>query len=411
MEIQCPNCKNVTTCGVNIGVVYFGCPNCFNLFSYKSASEGIDIDEFESRSTDIVLFIGDKGVIKGTEYIITATIVKKVEGYKIWYREYILTAANGDKAFLSETDGHWIFLKETGFEFEIKSSTRYINHNDIELRLYSRDDVKITYAEGFFDYTIPLQKQQMIEFINAPYIYSIEKDADGEAAFFGEHIAPREVKKAFGRSLPSRTGTGMVQPFLFDVRYTAITMCAVAILIVITHLFTYSNRTEAVLLNEDLAFEQYTSREYVSRAFTLTGGKGPLGISLQSNVDNSWASATVALINDKTGEEIYASKDVEYYHGYEGGENWSEGSQREDFNICGVPPGTYHLTVSPQKDPLNVSANVLHLEVRWNSPGYRNVIITCLIMLGFTILIFILDRQFEVKRWAESDFSPYPEQA
>lgn len=411
MEIHCPICKNTTTCGVSILVVYFGCPQCFNLISYKAAPSGIAIDKFESRSADIVLNIGDSGMVRGVGYTVTAAIVKKVEGYAVWYREYILTAENGDKAFLSEADGHWIFLTEVEPEFETKSSSRYIDYNDIELRLYSRDDVKIIYAEGFFDYTIPLEKQRMIEFINPPYIYSIEKDANGEAAFFGEHIAPGEVKKAFGRSLPSRSGTGIVQPFLFDVRYTAVTMCVVAILIVITHLFTYSNRKETLLLSENLAFDQYQTKEFVSRPFTLTGGTGPLTIDLQSDVDNSWASATLTLINDTTGEEVYTSKDVEYYHGYEGGENWSEGSQREDFNICSVPPGKYHLTINPQKDPLNVGTQSMHVEVRWNSPGYRNVVITCLLMLGFTILIFILDRQFEVKRWADSDFSPYPEQA
>ena len=57
----------------------------------------------------------------------------------------------------------------------------------------------------------------------------------------------------------------------------------------------------------------------------------------------------MALVNENNGEEVYASKDIEYYHGYTDGENWTEGSNSEDFNLCGVAAGKYHLTITPSK--------------------------------------------------------------
>jgi hypothetical protein len=73
---------------------------------------------------------------------------------------------------------------------------------------------------------------------------------------------------------------------------------------------------------------------------------------LYSNVDNSWANVELSLINEKTNETEYTSKDIEEYHGYEDGESWSEGSKNEEFNFCGVAPGKYHFTISAQKQGL-----------------------------------------------------------
>lgn len=410
MEIICPKCDTVTSCNITVEFKNFGCPKCYSLIEYDGSGNWKIIDHFSERSTAITLALGDSGVLQGTEYTVTAILVKKLEHYPVYFREYTLTSASGDEAFLSEGDGHWIFLKECPSEFDIKGYTRSLTHNDVHMDLYGKEDVLVLYAEGFFNYKVPQARQREIEFINPPFIYTVERGPSGESAFFGHHVYGREVQKAFGRKLPSRSGVGLLQPFMFDVQYTTIIMCCVAILIVVSHLLIYNGRAEKTVLSENLLFENYYSKEFVSKPFTLTGGTGPLSLLVQSNVDNSWASATIALINEATGEEIYASKDVEFYHGYEGGENWSEGSRSEEFNICGVPPGTYHLTVSPQKAFDNHDTESMHVEAKWDTPGYRNVIITCLIMLGFVMLVIILKKQFEIKRWAESDYSPYAEE-
>lgn len=64
----------------------------------------------------------------------------------------------------------------------------------------------------------------------------------------------------------------------------------------------------------------------------------PLNVEAFSNVDNSWATFDVSLVNEKNNEVITATKDIEYYHGYEGGENWAEGNKSVDYNFCGVAP-------------------------------------------------------------------------
>ena len=66
---------------------------------------------------------------------------------------------------------------------------------------------------------------------------------------------------------------------------------------------------------------------FVSEPFTIPSGRHAIAIHASAPVDNSWIGLDVALINDDTGQSEAVGVDVSYYHGYEGGESWSEGSK------------------------------------------------------------------------------------
>jgi len=219
------------------------------------------------------------------------------------------------------------------------------------------------------------------------------------------------MQKAFGKeiTLPEVHGIGLVQPFWFHFKNTAITFCCVAILILLTHSFLNGNREEKIILNEDIPYDGYINKDYVTPSFELKGSSAPLVISVASNVDNSWANVQVALVNETTGEEVYANKDIEYYHGYEGGESWTEGSTSEEFNICGVSEGKYHLSLTPMKAPEDASNNYLHVDVSWNKPSMRNVWMTVLFMGVFIVILYYINKYFETRRWEDSSYSPYVE--
>ena len=132
-----------------------------------------------------------------------------------------------------------------------------------------------------------------------------------------------------------------------------------------------------------------------------------MAASAPAPVDNSWASVQIALINEKTGEEVYANKDIEYYHGYTDGESWSEGSNTEEFNLCGVSAGKYHLAISSSKDTADLNATYVAIKANWNAPSNRNVWFICILMGVITLGLFYLDRNFEIKRWSDSSYTPY----
>jgi hypothetical protein len=169
----------------------------------------------------------------------------------------------------------------------------------------------------------------------------------------------------------------------------------------LTHWFLNKDRISQEVLNTSIPFESYSTRDFVSPTFELNGSSAPLQISVASNVNNSWANVQIALINEKTNEEVYASKDIEYYHGYTDGESWTEGSTNENFNICGVAAGTYHLTVTPLKAPEDYSNSVIYIRATWNEPSLRNFFMTSLFMIIFIVIVYYISKYFEEKRWSE----------
>jgi hypothetical protein len=407
MQIKCPQCSEISQAPVDVRVEQFGCPNCRRLIAYKDGEADKIVKQYDYYAENhILLSLGAQGELEGKVYAVTGIIIKRVQGIYYW-REYILTAADGEKRFLSETDGHWIFLKEVPELYDVHNYPRTLTHDDITMRLYDYETTSIAYAAGFFDYELPAKNQQMIEYVNAPYIISIERGAGQEATFFGKHISAGTVKRAFNVQLPPKMGVGIVQPFLANVRSFAITMASVAVLILITHLFFYGNREEKTVLSQSLTFDTYNNKDFVSRPFTLEGGSAPMTIALSSDVSNSWANVQVGLVNEQTNEEVYASKDIEYYSGYEGGEHWTEGSTSEKFNICGVAPGRYHLVVTPQKPAEDLTNNTVNVNVKWNQSSLWNVLLPIIVMGVIVIAVYYINLNYEQRRWADSSFSPF----
>ena len=408
MEIKCPECLTITQADVDFNVTEFGCGNCKNLIGFMENGRHNYVRKFDFTPTfPFPLSIGQKGTLEGTDYVVTAIIVKKVHSIYFW-REYILTSTTGEKAFLSETDGHWIFLKEAEEKVDVADTPMYIDYDGREFKLYEYEDTTIAYAEGFFDYELPTGTQEMVEYINPPYIISIEKYKGHEEAFYGQHITPGTVKRAFGASdMPYRSGVGIVRPFAVNLRLMVIILSSFSLLILVCHLLVYSVRKEQTVFQQSLSFAEYYVKDYVSAPFTLEGGSAPLRVQVQSDVNNSWAAVQVGLVNEVTNEEVYSGQDVEYYHGYEGGENWSEGSTGESFYMCGVPAGRYHLVITPSKAPEDLTNSKLDIRATWNAPLQRNVFIPILIMAIICVVTYYLRLQYERKRWSDSSYSPY----
>lgn len=406
MKVPCYHCDVTTDVHVNFEVKTFVCPNCQNL--YVMANDGLRAQRsFKHRRPLVGLNVGQKGVLRGVEYTVTGILTKKAYGSYYW-DEYILESKTGDFIYLSESSGHWILLKEVEDRYEVDNHPRFLTHNDIRMNLYDYTDTEIVAAQGYFDFVIPVKKIHLTEYIQPPYIVSFESLGDQESVFFGEHISENEIKKAFSmQRVPLKTGIGLVQPFLIDIRNLAIIMCTVAVLILCSHLYIYNDKEQQIVLNESLTFDQYNNKSFVSPSFVLEGGSAPLTVSTRSDVDNSWANLQVALVNENTSEEVYANKDIEYYHGYSEGEHWTEGDTNEEFNICGVSAGKYHLVVTPLKAPEDMANNFIKVTAVWNQPSLWNVWMPILFMGVLTIALYYYAVYFEQKRWAESSFSPY----
>lgn len=409
MEVSCYDCNTTTALNSIFEVKNFVCPNCQSIYATDENGALRRAGKFGYKYNTIGLSLGQKGILKEIEYTVTGIFTKKAYGTYYW-REYILKDSSDNFIYLSEADGHWIILNEVEKKYEVSKHPRFLTYNEIRMNLYHYTDVEIVSAQGFFDFEIPKRKVHIIEYISPPYIISIEGIKEETVTFFGEHISKNEIKKAFSiLELPNQTGTGLVQPFFFNIKNLAIVFCSTALFILCSHWYIYQEREDKDVFNQNFSFEEFNNKEIITPSFELNGGSAPLTIGVSSDVNNSWANLQVALINEKTNDEVYANKDVEYYHGYTDGESWSEGSSSVEFNICGVTEGKYHLAITPQKAPEDIANNFIQVSATWNQSSMRNVWMIFLFMGILFAIIYFIRYNFEKKRWSESDFTPYEE--
>lgn len=397
MTVPCFNCNTTTTLEVNFEVEVFACPACNYVYKNKEGAGLSLYMKSQPCSFENTFEIGKTAVFDNVDYQVTGLVIKSHQSFE--WREYILQSKDGSFLYLSESDGHWILLNEITYDTKVGNHPLTVQHNEITYDRYDYYYPKVVASKGFFDFDI-YKNVELIEYIHPPFLLSFEKVGHQQTAFLGKHISNRGIKKAFATtSLPTKIGIGQVQPFLVNVRNTALIFCGIAFLILITHWFLNNDREEQKVLNTDISFDQYSKKDFITPSFELKGSSAPLTIQLQSNVDNSWANVQVALVNEQNGDEVYANKDIEYYHGYTDGENWTEGDTAEEFNICGVAAGKYHLAITPMKATEDTQNQKVHIQASWSSPSTRNVWMIYIFMTVFVIAIYFIEKSFEEKRW------------
>ncbi|HZU28098.1 MAG TPA: hypothetical protein VFA04_21385, partial [Bryobacteraceae bacterium] len=122
--------------------------------------------------------------------------------------------------------------------------------------------------------------------------------------------------------------------------------------------------------------------------------------------DNSWAYFNLALINDTDGHTYDFGREVSYYHGYEDGESWSEGSNHDSATIPAVPPGRYYLRIEPELNDKQTSDLRYEVAVRRGVASYGIFGLAAVLLLIPPIIGTIKRGSFEAARWRESDYAP-----
>lgn len=407
MKIPCYDCNTETELEVGFEVVNFVCPKCHSVYVRDDEGQFRRRNKYTNILQDYPLELGDIGYLKGSEYKVTGILKKKVNPDFTW-NEFILQNEAKEFLYLSVSNGHWMMLTEMEKMDTLKKGIKVLNHNNERYDLYEHSDAQIIDAQGFFDFELRPRLIHLAEFINPPYIISIEKMNNVETAFHGEYVRKSVIKKAFPkRTMPYQSGAGMIEPSRFDLTNTAVIFCFFALLILTANWYIYRDQVEQKVFDSTIKFSEFDQKEMTSPSFVLNGASAPMTINVSTGVNNSWANLNIALINEDNGNEIYANKDIEYYYGSSDGESWTEGSQSEKFNICGVKAGKYHLSITPMKAPEDLSNSTMNVSVVWNQPSNRNV---WLVIIGMVVLYFIIRyarNEFEKKRWADSSYSTY----
>jgi hypothetical protein len=143
-----------------------------------------------------------------------------------------------------------------------------------------------------------------------------------------------------------------------------------------------------------------------SSSFELKGGTSASEIFVFSPLSNSWLDVDIELINEQTGERFEAIKSLEFYSGVDDGMSWTEGDQKESVVLSAVPDGRYYMLIYPDwgTNGSGLPNPSFTVEVRRDVAIWSNLFWTILLVSIYPIAIYFLEKNFESRRWMESDY-------
>jgi hypothetical protein len=416
--IPCPSCAESLRLTAHAQTLFLGCSKCGSIIEDPLLHPKV-VHHYKNKEKQVpVMPLGTKGILKGIIYEVVGFATYREHQTIYTWNEYILFNPVYGYAILSEFSGHWNYVVPTSnFPRDRNPSLREFYFEDKDYRVFQRYKAQIDYAVGEFHWNlIDKELPTISEFISPPHILIKEAYADEILWFSGGYIKPAEIRDAFKvkSRFPETYGVGSTQVSAMSLTLPIVkrvTFIFALVLFLIQILISINCKEEEVLV-QDCTFPDTTAiSTLVTEPFWLKGSvlnSADLEFNLSAPVSNDWLEVNVTLVNDNTGEEYNFEQGVEYYFGYEGGENWSEGSQSDSKILSSIPDGRYHLNISPYRDTYmapSLRVRGYRLQVKRDVPIWTNLF-WVLALVGVVYFIQYLSVYFlESRRWANSEYS------
>lgn len=353
--------------------------------------------------------------IEGTDYTVIAFVAKRETRYNYLWAEYTLFNPIKGYAYVSEYQGHWMWLTPVDFYVTTDSYTYEIPYNNKIYRLYSKYQGKIESTIGEFSYNINgTSRPKCNDYICPPEILIREHETKSITWLHGYYLEPDEVKRLFNcDELPAREGTGVIQPQSFSIPFynSAVVAVIAGLIILLLQFAFYYNSGNELKVNYTNTFNasEMPAKPIVTNSFDIGPGTKNIELRLFTDVLNNWMECDVSLINEKTDEDIDIEVGAEYYHGYSDGESWSEGSTKGSRVIDAVAPGRYHLLITPVTAQYAPTTINYQLQAVADVPVWSNILFAFFLLAIIPFIQYYRERSFEKQRWADSYYSPFEE--
>jgi hypothetical protein len=353
--------------------------------------------------------LGRRGTLRGVEWEAIGSITQW-SLYGTWDEILLYNPWHGF-AWLTEHTGHWNFIRRMLDHPESAYSSVTVQGNSYDL--FSRDETKVLRVAGEFYWKVRIGDISTIsDFVAPPRVISRETYPNLQEMTWseGEYIDAQEVGKAFQVNFPKQSSTvyqnqpNPWKPRLPSLKMIAVYALIVAILVQVISVFSKSSKH---ILAQDFQYEKPVgiaaeAPPIVTSSFDLKGSQSPATIQIHAPVENAWLGFDADLVNEKTGKVYPSEAIVEYYYGYDG-DSWKEGKQEASSDLPAVPPGRYHLALSPVADE-SISSLQYQVQLQHGGLFWSNFLI-CLLAIGiWPLWAYFRYYYFESRRWSQSDY-------
>lgn len=402
----CPSCGASITRRALEHAAAVACAHCGSVLDARHPNLRI-LSQYKSRIIEPRIPLGTRGTFLATAFEAVGFLRRKVtvEGVDYAWSEYLLFNPFKGFRWLTEYQGHWVLLRTADPAPKAAWGDDAARHDGRTYKHFQSARAEVTYVAGEFTWAVKVGESAMVrDFVCPPHVLSGELTGNETVWSEGEYLQPEEVWKAFALpgSPPVRQGAGACQPNPvgdWGMRWKAFgLMAGAALLLHVFFLLFCSDRT--VLQTAQAVEAASPEKAWVSEPFEVQGRTSNLHLKSAADVDNNWAYLSFALLDLDRGTSREFGRELSYYHGYDGGESWSEGSPRDSVFLGSVPSGKYALRVEPefQKPVLGYRVEVRRDVPRWSFFWWTLVLLA--LPLGVQGIRWTA---FENRRWQESD--------
>ncbi len=426
IQLSCPQCGGPLDLRAPDQTMRVACPNCGSLLDANQGRLKF-LQALTPPKVKPVIPLGSVGEFSGARLTVIGFMQRSVEfaGVRYSWEEYLLYNPQVGFRWLVRSDDNWNFVEAVppGAVALEGGTGRGARYGGKRFKLYQNATARVDHVLGEFYWKVSTgELARASDFISPPQMLSKEesvitqKDAKkgktlstGEINWsLGTFLKRSEVEKAFGISgLPRTSKIAPNQPYPYKSIYKYWIL-----MLIVTFLFgafVMSTRSNRKVFEQTYQLEPLKSLEdsqvRFSDPFELKARQN-IKITATANVDNSWLEVEGDLINQATDEGQGFSIPVEYYHGVEDGESWSEGNQSPGVRISAVPEGNYILGLDVRWEKFQQPA-VLNVRVEQGAPNEMHLLLALVLISIFPLIMIFYHFSFERRRWEDSDYSPF----
>jgi ribosomal protein S27E len=299
------------------------------------------------------LALGDSFRFKGARFEIIARLALIEDGDRNELtRQYLLFHPRRGSMWLSEYLGHYDLSTTTHVmpvegPFAKKKGDLVRTHDQREWLAVENGMYQVAYVDGALPWVARIgDLVAYAEFTSkdgSGALYEVEAHGDEIEYGRGERLTVAQVRSATGKhDLPEPSfELEDVVARIKDYRWL-LAVAAVA-LVINGLLWLVSLGMGRTVLKQRLSAAALTG-ESLSDPFTVAKDGGVVKVDLSCpSLDNAWMAVDLAFVTADDMVVHATDEDIEYYHGVEGGESWSEGSRSTSVYVKLPKRGHYRL--------------------------------------------------------------------
>lgn len=424
--ITCTNCGGPITIRYPGASLSVSCSSCDSVLDVTTPAYRIISTHYDKTSKyRPILELGSRGELFGKKWEVIGFVIRTDIRSLYSWEEYLLFNPYYGFRWLTYNNGHWSFVRSVKdrpkslHSSSIRAMTgSTLPYDGDDYRLYYRGDVRVSYVIGEFYWKVEYGQQVAMEdYVAPPRMLSAESDKKGKVWSVSEYIEPSVVREAFNPSedIPPAYGMAPNKPSPASGIWKQVKPMWGIFLVVLTALqfWHMSGSSNLTVFRQDYTFVNNTksASTITTPVFEIPKAIGNVRVDLRADVSNSWFYIYSELVNDETGETMSFERTIEEYHGYSGGEHWTEGSQTASVLFNAVPKGKYYLNIDTEggdyPTPLGNISKLFTVAVLNDVTTFANWLWSLFLVSILPILIWIRSYADEYARWSDSDYSPY----